>query len=407
MEKCSCGKQAIIVEEGEYFCEEHIPKEIIKKWECAFCESIITSKKRPRECVCGSRELMLLSVEGDLSEESLNKILKKEQQKDKDFELIWEKDLESYITEDRGWIIDKLIPSCSLGIWTGKRGTFKTFIVLNAISCISAGKKFLNYYDTLPGKIIYLDKENGVFIMQQRMPLIKKGLDLTEDLDIGFICFSTLKIDKLLDIKKIESVIQEHKPALLIVDTYRRGISFEENDAGQVSKLFVDILRPLVEKYKLTILLIHHDKKGESQGDEMDMIRGSSDLANYADFILKNERKGKNLILKQLKMRSAPEEPPQEIEVSYNDDSYIKFERAGEYTPQTWDNKCAEVLMLWIVKEGISTFKTLEAKDIAFKNGVKKQNFFNGLQVLVDTGIVNKEGHGTYRVISKNSKLIV
>jgi len=45
----------------------------------------------------------------------------------KDYELIWESDMDSYEIEDKGWVIDKLIPSKSVGIWTGKRGTFKTF----------------------------------------------------------------------------------------------------------------------------------------------------------------------------------------------------------------------------------------------------------------------------------------
>ena len=42
----------------------------------------------------------------------------------------------------------------------------------------------------------------------------------------------------------------------------------------------------------------------------MDEIRGSSDLANYADIILKTERKEGNLVLKQLKCRNAKEQEP-------------------------------------------------------------------------------------------------
>lgn len=325
----------------------------------------------------------------------------------KNFELIWEKDLQDYETEDKEWIIDKLIPSKAVGVWTGKRGTMKTFIVLNAISCVAAGKDFLDKYPTVKGKVIYLDKENGVYVMKQRMPMIKKGLELEEPLDIGFICFSTLKIDRIADIEQIKEIVAEHKPNLLIVDTYRRGISFEENDAGKVSELFVDTLRPLVEKYNLSIVLIHHDRKGESQGDEMDMIRGSSDLANYSDFILKNERKGKNLILKQLKMRMAPEESPMEIGVSSDEESYIGFNCLGEYTPQTKDKRCAEILTGWIIKRGIKEFTTKEAIEVAFSEGIKKQNFYNGLQVLIDNGLIVKEEHGKYVLISKDLKLVV
>jgi len=243
--------------------------------------------------------------------------------------------------------------------------------------------------------------------MKNRMPLIKKGLELEEDLDIGFICFSNLKIDKTGDLGKIEEIIKEHKPNLFVVDTYRRGISFEENDAGAVSKLFVDQLRPIVEKYGTTIILIHHDRKGETQGDEMDMIRGSSDLANYADFILKNVRKGNNLILKQLKMRNAPEHKDIEIRVESNEDSHVSFISSGDYEPQTKDMKSAEILTLWIVTKGIEEFETKEAKEVVFAQGIKKQNFFNSLQMLIDNGLVEKDTRGVYKVVSKNAKIMV
>jgi len=229
--------------------------------------------------------------------------------------IIWEYELPNYIEEEKEWIIEKLIPTKSVCILTGKRGTMKTFIALNMAYAIASGSDFLNKYSTRKGSIIYLDKENGIGIMKDRTFMVKKGMELeNQNLNIGFICFSQLKIDKLGDIIEIEKIIEKYNPLLLIVDTYRRGISFDENDAGEVSKLFVDTLRPLVEKYDLSIILIHHDRKsGYGRGDEMDEIRGSSDLANYADIIIKMQRDKGNLILKQLKNRNAKEEQPIKI----------------------------------------------------------------------------------------------
>lgn len=318
-----------------------------------------------------------------------------------DFEFLWEHELDSYEVDAKGWVIDRLIPTKSVGIWTGKRGTFKTFLILNAVFSICGEKDFLGRFATEKGKIIYLDKENGVEIMRERKNMIKNGLGLEEPLDVGFICFSTLKIDKLRDIIKLEELIQKERPTLLVVDTYRRGISFEENDAGKVSELFVDTLRPLVEKYDMSIILIHHDRKGGEGGDEMDMIRGSSDLANYADFILKNERKGKKIILKQLKMRSCPEHKPVEISIDTDEESFIKFWSEGDYEKRTKDDQCSEILYLWIVKKKIDSFSTKEAKEHAFTQGIKKTNFQYGLNQLVDKGIVEKEQHGRYKVLQQ------
>lgn len=316
-----------------------------------------------------------------------------------DFELIWEKDLDKF-ENNKNWIIDKLIPEKSVGIWTGKRSTYKTFLVLNAVFCVASGIKFMEM-ETKKGSVIYLDKENGIHTMKIRKNMVKNGLGIEDNVDVGFICFSTLKIDKLRDIKKIEELIIKHKPSLLVVDTYRRGISFEENDAGAVSGLFVDILRPLVEKHDFSIVLIHHDRKGQGQGDEMDEIRGSSDLANYTDFILKNERRGKRIILKQLKSRSAPEIKPIEIFVETDEEEYISFKYKGEYESQSTDDRGMEELLIWIAEKKIESFKTGEAKEFAFSKGIKKSTFYSIVQKLVGQGIIEKEGFGSYKVLQQ------
>jgi RecA-family ATPase len=317
-----------------------------------------------------------------------------------EFTLIWDKDLKNYKENDKEWIIDKLIPSCGVGVWTGKRATYKTFAALEAIYAIASGTPFVGTYPTKKCKVLYLDKENGVSIIKNRVEMIKKGRGLIDDCDIGFICFSTLKLDKPADIKKLEDLIIKERPQVLFVDTYRRAIGFDENDAGEVSKLFVDTLRPIVEKYKMTIVLIHHDKKStkESSGDEMDEIRGSSDLANYADFILKNKRKDNKLILEQIKNRNAPEIAPISLSFETDEKTYFRFKHEGEFVSQGKDEKCAEAIIQWIIKDSIKSFKSGEAREIAFQIGIKKSNFFYAIQMLEDRGIIRSVGKGVYDV---------
>ena len=318
-----------------------------------------------------------------------------------DVPIIWEHELRDWEEEEREWIIDRLIPSHSVCILTGKRGTLKTFIALLMSYAIASGESFLDKFSTRKGGVIYLDKENGVHIMKKRTSMIKKGLQLnSEKLPIGFICFSQLKIDKLSSVVALEEIIDEFTPSLLIIDTYRRGISFDENDAGKVSELFVDTLRPLVEKNNISILLIHHDRKsGQGYGDEMDELRGSSDLANYADIILKMERKGGSLILKQLKNRNAEEEQPIKISSEFVEDS-VKLTYQGEFIKQTMADKCVELLTIWIAENDIKQFKTAEAKAIAFKGGIKETNFKMALEELQNIGIITNIGFGLYDVIN-------
>lgn len=384
MNKCSCGLQgAILLKDKSVLC--------------------ISCYEKQRDKI---KNEDINKIDTLAIKEQRQYLEPKEDPEKKDFEFLWESELDDYEEENKEWIIDGIIPSRSVGVWTGKRGTFKTFLILNAVFSVASEKPFLDRFPTKKGKIIYLDKENGIPIMKQRKNMIKKGLEITESVDVGFICFSTLKIDKTKDMAKLTELIEKEKPSLLIIDTYRRGISFEENDAGEVSKLFVDVLRPIVEKNNLSIILIHHDRKGESQGDEMDMIRGSSDLANYADFIMKNDRKGKNIILKQLKMRNAPEKCPVEIKIETDEESYIKFVSSGDMVLQGKDEKSAEQILLWIVKERKEQFKTKDAKDYAFRLGIKETNFKNSLNILQSKGVIEKKAKGVYEVIQGNSVIV-
>lgn len=313
--------------------------------------------------------------------------------------IIWEYELPNYIEEEKEWIIEKLIPTKSVCILTGKRGTMKTFIALNMAYAIASGSDFLNKYSTRKGSIIYLDKENGIGIMKDRTFMVKKGMELeNQNLNIGFICFSQLKIDKLGDIIEIEKIIEKYNPLLLIVDTYRRGISFDENDAGEVSKLFVDTLRPLVEKYDLSIILIHHDRKsGYGRGDEMDEIRGSSDLANYADIIIKMQRDKGNLILKQLKNRNAKEEQPIKICSDFDKES-LKLWYEGESLKKNQWQVCLEAILVYITENNLKKFELKELKELSLVKGFKKNSLFNALLELQNQGIIKNVGKGKYEV---------
>jgi RecA-family ATPase len=383
-------------------------------WHCFRCDSgggvlsaiavkegIIDCSEAKRGNLRGDKAIKSLEIAkqkyGLKEVEVMNSII----QKETEVKIIWDNQLQDWKEEEREWIVDKLIPNKSVCILTGKRGSYKTFVTLLMSYAVSTGKSFLDNYPTKKGCVIYLDKENGVSIMKQRTRMIKKGLEITDkNIPIGFICFSQLKIDKLLDIQKIQGVIDEFHPVLLVIDTYRRGISFDENDAGAVSNLFVEILRPLVEKNNISILLIHHDRKAGHTGDEMEEMRGSSDLSNYADIILKTERKENSIIFKQLKNRNAREEEPIKINLNFEEETEtIKMSYDGIFEKKTQVEKCVEILLIWITEQGIKKFKSKDAKGIAFKSGIKETNFKYALKLMQERNII-RGSFGEYEVIN-------
>jgi hypothetical protein len=154
---------------------------------------------------------------------------------------------------------------------------------------------------------------------------------------------------------------------LLIIDSFRRVSGIEENDAGEISEFLTTKLRPLSLEYGLTIILIHHLRKGLGRNpiDEMDEIRGSSDLANYSDVILILERpKGaqNRVILKQVKSRRSPELEPLLINIEWGDK--VKFICQGSALEYLNDvERCKNQILVWMEENNITTFETKEVND--------------------------------------------
>ena len=72
----------------------------------------------------------------------------------------------------------------------------------------------------------------------------------------------------------------------------------------------------------------------------------------------------------------------------------------GIYERKSQSDKCVEVLMLWIAENGITQFKVKDAKEIAFKAGVKETNFKYALKAMQDTGNIKNGGFGIYDIVS-------
>jgi hypothetical protein len=174
----------------------------------------------------------------------------------------------------------------------------------------------------------------------------------------------------------------------MVCDVYRRLISYDENDAREVSKLFVDLLKPLTERTGVAILLIHHEKKGESSGDDMDMLRGSSDLANYVDMIIQVERKGDHLIIKQNKNRAGKELEPFQVKIETDEVSSFKLNYLG--LVESTSDYIAKFISTWILQNHVTEFTYTKIMKYCEENGFKKNNVINALNELMNKGLIMK-----------------
>lgn len=306
-----------------------------------------------------------------------------------ELKILSDKELSTYECPTVEWTIDNLIRTGSTNVLAGKRSTLKSWIALSMCNCVSTGKTFLDTFKCSKGAVLFLDRENFFPELKKRQRMVKIGLGIQEDVDIYFISESYLKIDNIIDLKRLESIIKEKKITLLVIDVYRRVIGFDENDAREVSKLFVDMLKPLTERTNVSILLLHHEKKGESSGDDMDMLRGSSDLANYVDSIIQLDRKGNNLIFKQNKNRASKEVEPFQITIETDEVEYFRFKYKGKV--ESASLYIAKAIVEWIIKNQVNEFTYSELLAYCTKYlNYSKSNTINALKELQNQGIVTK-----------------
>ena len=383
----------------EYPGAEKVIRREIEGWQRYYITSPFQEKEKKIFLQCIKK--LVTFINQDYKED---KEIKETKKKKRDLDIVYDSELNSLEINQVEWIIEGIIPEKSISFLAGKRGVFKSFISLLISYCVSNGLAVFNKFSSKKSKILYLDEENGLPLIKGRADKIKNGLDIQNNSDVAYSSFAGLKFDSPSSMTALEKVIQEFKPKIVIVDSYRRFVGFDENDAGKVSSLFTDILRPLSEKYGVSWILVHHLRKGmagRNPIDDMDEIRGSSDLANYADTILivqRNRGAENNFILKQAKCRYKQEMAPKAINIDWGED-ILTMDCVGDAEENIYAVEvCANMIMKWAAETEKTSFNRMEALDAMKSQKQSKPTVERALRMLLDNQKLIKPKRGIYEL---------
>jgi hypothetical protein len=322
--------------------------------------------------------------------------------------LSW-KELQEYVAPNYSWRVKDLIQDKKIVIIAGNSATYKSWFSLLMGISVSSGKDFLGRFEVEQGGVLYIDRENSIPELKNRLRMLCRGLEIdsSEDLPMYFLSEQAVKLDNFSDRESLRQFIIEKNIKMVVVDVYRRIISFEENDAGAVSKFFTDAMKPICEQTGACFLFLHHHRKGKHEGDEKELLRGSSDLVNFVDGIIQIKRKGDKITLCQTKNRSGKELEPFCVNINTDEQTYLKFDVSDENPYQSISEKCAKDIVKWLSENNISNFKPKDIHDFVFTKGYKKNTFFEAIDDLVQKGLIEKIARGCYKfVYSKNGSLV-
>jgi len=177
-------------------------------------------------------------------------------------------------------IDDGILLENSLLLIGGKQKSGKSMLAYNFALALAEGRSFAGFKIPFPRRVMFLSAEGGRWSNQKRLKTMSAafGCAIPSNLLITFHAGILLHDEE--DGKSLRDAIMGYKPDVLIIDPLVKFHSVDENSARDMSEI-MRILRDLIEKFRLSVVLIHHMGKDEGRG-----VRGSSAItAEYDSYI--------------------------------------------------------------------------------------------------------------------------
>lgn len=212
------------------------------------------------------------------------------------------------------WVVDTLIPE-GITVVSAAPGSFKTWLLLSIAASVACGSELFEHFTPRKTGVLMIDEEDNPRLLQKRARM----LGITEKAPIYFMIGQGFKINAT-QVTKVIEFCEEYNVGLVTIDSLVRVHNAKENDATEMSEVFSTLRR--LHKAGINVLLTHHNRKGKSENAGEDM-RGSSDIFAAVDCNLAVSRSGNDLIVKQVKLRTAQELGDISLEVEAADDSMI------------------------------------------------------------------------------------
>jgi len=186
------------------------------------------------------------------------------------------------------YIVEDLIYPEALTMIYSPPANYKSMLSYYLSLCIGSGKEFLGR-KTKKSNVLYLDLENDNKTRKMRLPGMIKALNITDEPSIRFKYFINImdgkqKINKNA-VKLLENLIIKYNSKVLIIDTLHRAAEYKENNADDINRIYNEVFKYLIEKFKISIIFLHHANKTGS-------YRGSSDFMGISHVALQVEKNG-------------------------------------------------------------------------------------------------------------------
>lgn len=219
------------------------------------------------------------------------------------------------------WLIEELWSEQAAGILGGEPKCCKSFLALDMAVSVASGAPCLRHFAVRRrGTVLLFPAEDSLAVVRRRLEGICAAAGLAfEALCVEVITAPVLRLDVQSDRRLLRNTLEAIKPVLLILDPLIRLHRLEENDASQIAGL-LSFLRELQRDFHLSIVVVHHARKGAHAARPGQALRGSSELHGWGDSNLYLRRRG-NLLTLCTEHRAAPSRDHIALELLQQEDA--------------------------------------------------------------------------------------
>lgn len=276
------------------------------------------------------------------------------------------------------WLIQNLVPLSAITILSGHPGCFKSTIAMEMAKSVGMGKSFLDHFETHQGKTLYVEEDNGIMVVQDRL----QKMFVPKDCPIIFVAHNQFQIEQDLD--NLLMLIEQHEPILVVFDSLSNIHTRDENDATNMLHV-VSALKRIAESGP-AVLVLHHHNKSSADGNLNMSLRGSSVLWAGCDNHLIVSRVDEVLRIVQGKSRLTRTMNP--FFIAGVEEDGINLSYAGEDKTKKDEFRQVCELVMDIVRE---SDKPLSLKDIEKECGTHKGVLDKALKHLEKSDLLQRK----------------
>lgn len=206
--------------------------------------------------------------------------------------------LEEYGAYEQQWLADKWMLENTIAFVASPPGGYKTWITFDLAVSVASGKPFLDVVPVnVSGPVIIIQQEDFAGQIAERLALIaeaKYGIppitkdtpmfawpEPVPDLPIYIHPDAELRIDDQIVMSRLENLIKEVRPKMMIIDPLYFAVSMDNHMADAVKDL--KVFKRLRDEYGCTFVFVHHTNKSGAESFDRQAMWGSQFLNAFLE----------------------------------------------------------------------------------------------------------------------------